>query len=62
GLDLIDDRILVDLSAGFDLRPGVSLFGTVSNVFNVAYNASFSPDGARPGAPRMAMGGVKLRF
>ena len=58
----IDDRVLIDLSASYEVLPGVSLFGTVTNLFNVTYNVSFAPDGARPGAPRMAMGGVKLRF
>lgn len=60
--DRIDDRALVDVSANFDLVPGAALFATVQNVFDVAYNASFSPDGARPGIPRLAMAGVKLRF
>jgi len=60
--DRIDDRILVDLSAEIDLHRNVSLFGTVQNLFDVAYNAGFSPAGARPGAPRLALGGIRARF
>jgi Fe(3+) dicitrate transport protein len=60
--DRIEDRAVVDLSAAYDVLPGVSLFGTVTNLFDSRYNVAFTPAGARPGAPRMAMGGVKLRF
>jgi Fe(3+) dicitrate transport protein len=60
--DRIDDRILADLSAEVDLRPGLSLFGSVQNLFDVTYNAAFSPAGARPGAPRLALGGIRARF
>lgn len=60
--DRIDGRAVVDLSAAYDLLPGLSLFGTVTNLFDTRYNVAFTPAGARPGAPRMAMGGVKLRF
>lgn len=60
--DRIDDRVLVDLSAEVDLLANVSLFGTVQNLFDVTYNAGFSPAGARPGAPRLVLGGVRARF
>lgn len=60
--DRIDDRVLVDLSAEVDLLPNLSLFGTVQNLFDVAYNVSFTPAGARPGAPRLALGGIRARF
>lgn len=60
--DRIDDRVLVDLSAEIDLHRNLSLFGTVQNLFDVTYNAGFSPTGARPGAPRLAMGGIRARF
>jgi len=60
--DRIDDRVLVDLSAEVDLIANVSLFGTVQNLFDVAYNAGFSPAGVRPGAPRLALGGIRARF
>ena len=60
--DRIDDRVLVDLSAEVDLLPNLSLFGTVQNLFDVAYNVSFTPAGTRPGAPRLALGGIRARF
>lgn len=60
--DRIDDRVLVDLSTEIDLHRNLSLFGTVQNLFDVTYNAGFSPTGARPGAPRLAMGGIRARF
>lgn len=60
--DRIDDRALVDLSGEIDLIPGVAAFGSVQNLFDVAYNAGFSPSGARPGAPRLAMAGLRARF
>ncbi|WP_373490829.1 TonB-dependent receptor family protein [Parasphingorhabdus sp.] len=60
--DRIDDRVLVDLSAEVDLLPNLSLFGSVQNLFDVTYNAGFSPAGARPGAPRLALGGIRARF
>lgn len=58
----VDDRAIIDLSAAYDVLPGVSLFGTVTNLLGSTYNVAFTPAGARPGAPRMAMGGIKLRF
>jgi len=58
----IDDRVLVDLSAEIDLLANVSLFGSVQNLFDVSYNAAFTPAGARPGAPRLALGGIRARF
>jgi Fe(3+) dicitrate transport protein len=60
--DRIDDRALVDLSAEVDLVPGIAAFGSVQNLFDVTYNAGFSPSGARPGAPRLAMAGLRARF
>ncbi len=60
--DRIDDRVLIDLSAEVDLLPNVSLFGSVQNLFDVTYNAAFSPAGARPGAPQLALGGIRARF
>ncbi len=58
----IDGRALVDLAAEWDLAGPVSLFASVTNLFDKVYNVSFSPAGARPGAPRLVMGGVRARF
>lgn len=60
--DRIDARTLLDVSGEFDIRPGVSLFGAVTNLTDEVYNVSFSPAGARPGAPRTVRGGLRLRF
>ncbi len=58
----IDGRTLVDLAGSVDLTDQVALFATVQNVTDAVYNVAFSPDGARPGAPRLAMAGVRLSF
>ncbi|MDP1961994.1 MAG: TonB-dependent receptor, partial [Reyranella sp.] len=58
----IDARTLVDVSAQFDLTPGVGLFLQGQNLTDEVYNVAFSPAGARPGAPRMVMGGLRVRF
>lgn len=58
----IDARTLVDLAATVELTSQASLFASVQNVTDEVYNVAFSPAGARPGAPRLAMAGVRLRF
>jgi len=58
----IDARTLVDLAATVELTAQASLFASVQNVTDEVYNVAFSPAGARPGAPRLAMAGVRLRF
>jgi len=58
----IDGRTLVDLSGEFDLTAGASLFASVQNLTDEVYNVAFRPAGARPGAPRTVLAGVKMRF
>jgi len=58
----IDARTLLDLSAQFDLAEGVAAFVQVQNVTDEVYNVAFTPAGARPGAPRLLMGGLRLKF
>jgi Fe(3+) dicitrate transport protein len=60
--DRIDARVLVDLSAEFDLTDNVSVYGTAQNVLGETYNAGFSPSGARPGGPRLWMAGLRARI
>ncbi|GGB61991.1 TonB-dependent receptor family protein [Blastomonas aquatica] len=60
--DRIDARTVVDVSAEFDLLENLSLFGSVQNVFDETYNAGFSPSGARPGAPRLWLVGLRSRI
>lgn len=60
--ELIDDRLVVDVSAELDIMPGLALFGTVQNLLDATYNVAFSPAGARPGSPRLALAGLRARF
>jgi Fe(3+) dicitrate transport protein len=39
-----------------------SLFASVTNLTDEEYNVAFRPAGARPGAPRSWLAGVKLAF
>ena len=59
---LIDERIIFDLSAEYDIVPGVTLLGIVENLTDEVYNVSFDPAGARPGKPRTILGGVRFTF
>ena len=58
----IESRTLLDLSAEVDLAEGVAAFVQVQNVTDEVYNAALSPAGARPGAPRLVLGGLRLKF
>lgn len=58
----IDARTVVDLAGEVDLMPGISAYATVQNLFDDRYNVAFSPAGARPGAPRLALAGLRARF
>lgn len=58
----IDERTLVDVAGEIEMVEGLSLFATVRNLTDEAYNVAFSPAGARPGAPRMALAGLKAKF
>lgn len=60
--ELVDDRVLVDLAGEFDVTENAALFATATNLTEETYNVAFAPAGARPGAPRIVMGGLKLRF
>ena len=59
---LINERVVLDLSAEYDIAPGVTLIGVVENLTDEVYNVSFDPAGARPGKPRTVLGGVKFSF
>jgi len=58
----IDARTLVDLSGEVDVTPAISAYATVQNLFDTTYNVAFSPAGARPGAPRLVLAGLRARF
>lgn len=58
----VDSRTLLDLSGEYELTPAASLFASVTNLTDETYNVAFRPAGARPGAPRSWLAGVKMRF
>lgn len=58
----VDSRTLVDLSGEYDLNEMLHLFASVENLGDEIYNVALRPAGARPGAPRTVLAGVKLRF
>ena len=58
----IDSRTLVDLSGEYDLNDSLRLFASFENLTDEVYNVALRPAGARPGAPRTVLAGVKLRF
>jgi Fe(3+) dicitrate transport protein len=58
----IESRTLVDLSGEYDVSKALSLFAAVENLGDEAYNVALRPAGARPGAPRTVLAGVKMRF
>lgn len=58
----IESRTLVDLSGEYDVSKALSLFAAIENLGAEAYNVALRPAGARPGAPRTVLAGVKMRF
>ncbi len=60
--DRIDARALVDLSGEFDLTQKLRLFASVENLTDKTYNVAFRPAGARPGALRTLLAGIRMTF
>ncbi|WP_339913405.1 TonB-dependent receptor [uncultured Brevundimonas sp.] len=58
----VDARTLLDLAAEIELTPSTALFATVQNATDEVYNVGFAPAGARPGAPRLVMAGLRVAF
>ena len=58
----IDSRTLFDLRAEFDLGERTTLFASAQNLLDDTYNVAFRPAGARPGAPRTLLAGVRIDF
>lgn len=58
----VDSRTLLDLSGEYELTAVASLFASVTNLTDETYNVAFRPAGARPGAPRSWLAGVKMKF
>ncbi len=59
---LINERVIFDLAAEYDVVPGVTLIGIVENLTDEVYNVSFDPRRRWPGKPRTVLGGVKFSF
>jgi Fe(3+) dicitrate transport protein len=57
-----DSYFLVDLSASYRLREGVSLIAGVHNLTDEEYVVSRHPHGPRPGQPRFTFVGFELSF
>ena len=58
----VEARTLLDLAAEIELTPSAALFATVQNATDEVYNVGFAPAGARPGAPRLMMAGLRFAF
>ncbi|MGY8986371.1 MAG: TonB-dependent receptor family protein [Sphingomonadales bacterium] len=60
--ELIDSRLVVDLSASYQVMDNIKLFVTADNAFAAKYVVARRPYGARPGKPRSVYLGLKLDF
>ena len=60
--ELIKGFTVIDFSAHYQLNKEVALFLNLNNLTDKAYAVARNPAGLRPGLPRMALGGVKVRF
>jgi Fe(3+) dicitrate transport protein len=58
----IESRTLVDLSGEYDVSERLRLFVSAENLGDETYNVALRPSGARPGAPRTVLAGIKLSF
>jgi len=58
----IDEALVFDLSAHYQLTENVRLLAGVHNLFDETYIVSRAPEGPRNGAPRQLYGGLELTF
>ncbi len=56
-----DAFVVVNMSAEFELGPWSALYVAVQNLTDESYVVARRPAGARPGLPRMILGGVRIR-
>jgi Fe(3+) dicitrate transport protein len=59
---LIPAHTLWNAAGSYALPGGMSVFGTVKNIFDASYIASRRPQGIKPGLPRMLQLGVRMEF
>jgi Fe(3+) dicitrate transport protein len=57
-----DEHIVLDVTGEYEVYKDTRLFATVYNVTDEEYVAARRPAGARPGAPRTVLAGLKLKF
>jgi Fe(3+) dicitrate transport protein len=58
----VGGRVVVDISANYQLSDDIGLFLSVDNLFDKTYAVSRRPMGLLPGKPRTVTGGVKYSF
>jgi Fe(3+) dicitrate transport protein len=58
----LPDYGVLNWSAYYEIKEGVTLFGKVTNLTDETYAVSDLPDGYRPGAPRIASIGMEFNF
>lgn len=57
-----DEHIVVDLMGEYEVYKNTRFFTTLHNVTDEEYVAARRPAGARPGAPRTIIAGLKVKF
>lgn len=57
-----DEHFVVDLAGEYEVYKNTRLFANIYNVTDETFVAARRPAGARPGAPRTFLGGVKFKF
>lgn len=60
--EIIEGYTVVDFSSQYQVSQQIALFLNINNLTDNTYAVARNPAGLRPGLPRMAMGGVKVRF
>lgn len=60
--DAIEDRVVVDFEAEYQISENLGVFAAVDNVFDETYLVSRTPAGARPGKPLSFQIGLKASF
>jgi Fe(3+) dicitrate transport protein len=58
----VDERVLLDFAGEFKFTEHLALFASATNLTDEVYNVGFAPAGARPGAPRMIIGGLRMTY
>lgn len=57
-----DSHIIIDLAGEYEVYKNTRLFGVLNNITDEEFVAARRPAGARPGAPRTFLAGLKMDF